>query len=160
MTDTEIASSGSAEGAGKAGCWPAPTPCPIWVKRSGIGAFGPFPVHLEQRTSSDRPSSSRWCRQAKGKKASYGRNLGCRIRNQSILRAASLRADQTAGHRRIGQGNLSSAYPLSLRMRRRLPGLFRAPECDARGPGNQVRHAGPPKRTPDSSRFRDWGSLQ
>jgi hypothetical protein len=32
---------------------------------------------------------------------------------------------------------------LSLRMRRRLPGLFRAPECDVGGPGNQVRHAGP-----------------
>ena len=35
------------------------------------------------------------------------------------------------------------ALPFSLRIRPPLPGLLREPECDAAGPGNQVRHAEP-----------------
>ena len=48
----------------------------------------------------------------------------------------------------------------SLRTRRPLPGLFRAPECDAAGPGKRGRHAWRLSRTPGSSRFRDWDLLR
>src|ERR1700742_2039159 len=43
-----------------------------------------------------------------------------------------------------------SPFALSRRIRRRLPGLCRAQECDARAPGNQLRRAGPLWRIPDS----------
>ena len=92
----------------------------------------------------------------------------CRTwRNQQEVTVKGLHFLQEDSPDEIGQAvaefvrraTLRVALPFSLRTRRPLPGLFRAPECDAAGLGKQGHHAWRLWRTLGSSRFRDLDLL-
>ena len=81
----------------------------------------------------------------------------CRTLDAQQTSSRSPRADGSLPRRKVAMGlRTSLALPFSLRIRRPLPGLCRAPESDAAGPGRRDRHVWPRSRTPGSSRFRDW----
>jgi hypothetical protein len=78
---------------------------------------------------------------------------GCRLQSAiqrrltqfqvSGLCRRGVRSQPPRGQLRLNPDGGAYPFLFSLQMRLPLPGLFRAPGCDAAGPGSQVRHAGP-----------------
>ena len=82
----------------------------------------------------------------------------CHVRLADAARDAGIAAAVADHRHRAARGCVSNFF--SPRIRRPWPGSWRAPECDAAGPGNRGRHASLLSRTPGSWRSRDWGWLR
>ena len=125
--------------------------CPITVRATGNWLW---PMAMAGGFRQDRRRSSRSTRQTPPGWTASARCTRCPVLKRRRRSAAPATASQTSDQKlKYPQDCESSSRPkqpdidesgmgislphtrLSLRMRRRLPGLFRAPECDASRPG-------------------------